>query len=170
MLLRRSSSNAPAQAEPQPKTLDETEEAAAGAGAGGSAATAAGHASLSTTSSRQSSLHTPFKSPSKFSVHDSIREEEHDDQFHDAEANPRPSTTLTSSTSARAPNHRHSVDDDDDDDQRHALQSRHGTSAHSDKPSLTVQCATPEASKPTDAEYVPVVVSCHALYSDLLTF
>jgi osomolarity two-component system response regulator SSK1 len=115
----------------------------------------------------QSSPHiAALKSPSKFSVQDSIREEEDsDDNFHDA---PEPASRLSTS---RPPTHRNrnststapaptsdalvnTIDLDDDDS---STPERHGTSTHSDNPpSLTLQCATPEARKPVDllAEYV----------------
>jgi osomolarity two-component system response regulator SSK1 len=117
----------------------------------------------------QSSPHiAALKSPSKFSVQDSIREEEDsDDNFHDA---PEPASRLSTS---RPPNNRNrnststntpaptsdpyvsTIDQDDNDDDSSSPE-RHGTSTHSTNPSLTLQCATPEARKPVDllAEYV----------------
>lgn len=118
----------------------------------------------------QSSPHiAALKSPSKFSVQDSIREEEDsDDNFHDA---PEPTARLSTS---RPPNNRNSTSIStaaaaaptsdnqvstlllDDDNNSSSSPERHGTSTHSNNPSLTLQCATPEARKPVDllAEYV----------------
>ncbi|KAI5258039.1 hypothetical protein E4T42_00800 [Aureobasidium subglaciale] len=151
-LLKRSHSTGSSSAEAQPLQQDAD---------GQGRSSAVGSASRS--NSRQSNP-LKLKSPSKFSVQDSIREEESDDKFHDAaETSPRPPTlrpasnsnstsTAAPSPGARAdPKGQHTADLDFDDDE---AKERHGTSSHSDKPSLIVQCATPEASQPIEAEYV----------------
>ncbi|KAI4777521.1 hypothetical protein E4T44_14298, partial [Aureobasidium sp. EXF-8845] len=108
-----------------------------------------------------------LKSPSKFSVQDSIREEDDsDDNFHDAPeptarlstsrpANNRNSTSTTAAAAPTSDNQVSTLQLDDDDDSNSSPE-RHGTSTHSNNPSLTLQCATPEARKPVDllAEYV----------------
>ncbi|THZ79719.1 hypothetical protein D6C84_07761 [Aureobasidium pullulans] len=148
-LLKRSHSTGSSSAEAQPPVQASASAVAVG--------------SPSRSSSRQSSPHIPLKSPSKFSVQDSIREEEADDHFHDAaETSPRPPTLRPASNSnsastaaapptpgARAPDIDQPTVDLDDDATN---QDRHGISSHSDKPSLTLQCATPEAGKHIDAE------------------
>ena len=157
-LLKRSHSTGSSSAEAQPPVQASASAVAVG--------------SPSRSSSRQSSPHIPLKSPSKFSVQDSIREEEADDHFHDAaETSPRPPTLRPASNSnsastaaapptpgARAPDIDQPTVDLDDDDATN--QDRHGTSSHSDKPSLTLQCATPEAGKHIDAEYVALLPCC----------
>ncbi|KAH0263509.1 hypothetical protein KCU71_g20374, partial [Aureobasidium melanogenum] len=144
-LLKRSHSTGSSSAEPQPAQQDHDE--------------AAGSRSASRDHGPSAPHIAALKSPSKFSIQDSIREEDSDDNFHDAvEASTRPSTLLPASnrnsTSTPAldprppPTSEQSVDDRGPSDQRHDI------SSHLDKPSLTLQCATPEKFTDLKAEYV----------------
>lgn len=147
-LLKRTHSTGSSSAEPHPQQEGQ----------------AAGSRSSTSRDYSQSSPHiAALKSPSRFSVQDSIREEDSDDNFHDApEPTSRRSTSRpankrnSTSTSIAAPTpdaHPSTVDLDDD---HKTTPERHGIASHSDPPSLTLQCATPEARKPVDvlAEYV----------------
>ncbi|KAG9690308.1 CheY-like protein, partial [Aureobasidium melanogenum] len=157
-LLKRSHSTGSSSAEPQPAQQHDQDAAAAG----------------SRSTSRDYGPSAPhiaaLKSPSKFSVQDSIREEESDEHFHDAvEASTRPSTNPPASnrnsasiTTAPAldpqpqppPTGEQSVDHRDSSDKRHEI------SSHLDNPSLILQCATPE--KPVDLKAEYVVQTAHS--------
>jgi len=112
----------------------------------------------------QSSPHiAALKSPSKFSVQDSIAEEDSDDNFHDApepisrRSTSRPANKRNStSTSIAAPTPDADISTTDLDHDNSTTPEGNGIASHSNPPSLTLQCATPEARKPVDvlAEYV----------------
>ncbi|KAI4727914.1 hypothetical protein E4T49_04301 [Aureobasidium sp. EXF-10728] len=146
-LLKRSHSTGSSSAEGQPQQPSQP------------SGQAAGSRSTSRDHGRSSPHLAALKSPSKFSVHDSIREEDSDDNFHDApEPSPRPpaatnrnSTGTSTGTAAPtldaqpAPATHHSHLDNDTE----STPERHGTASHLyNQPSLTLQCATPE--KPVD--------------------
>ncbi|KAG9804359.1 hypothetical protein KCU77_g22797, partial [Aureobasidium melanogenum] len=156
-LLKRSHSTGSSSAEPQPAQRQDHDEAAGSRSTSRDYGPSAPHIAA-------------LKSPSKFSVQDSIREEESDDNFHDAvEASTRPSTLLpasnrnsTSTTAAPTPaldtqpppTGEQSVDDRGHSDERHEI------SSHLDKPSLILQCATPEKAVDLKAEYVVQPAHC----------